>query len=506
MNDNSNNNIITPNINSFLSYLEKNTPEKPKEENTKKKKHKHRHRHKKSKSKEKEAKKNKLKKSGFNNEQFIINGNYNLIKILGYGTFGEIMLAYDNNSRQLRAIKFEIINAKNAQLKHEYQIYEQLNIIEENKKSNKKAKELYQEEETINKIALNYVDKLNNKIVGIPKVYYFDKIENKFNYMVMDFLGPSLGDLFQLMEKRFTLSTVCMCGMQMMCRLEYIHEKGFIHRDIKPENFVVGINDDSNTIYIIDFGLSQRYKDKKTGAHTPYRENRQMIGTVRYASINTQIGIEQSRRDDVEAVGYVLVYLALGRLPWQRAGKEKGKGHLAKVLEKKLITPPEILCKKLPRQFAFIFQYIRKLKFEERPDYNMMKCLLADLLISKMNIIKATSFTYDWFREINKFEVVEHQIDQKNDNSSNKSDSFGDIDNKENEKVKANYDKIPDNHPRIEDGNEEIKNQSESNINVKGKGNDSSDEFDEEDEEEDSSEKKKENKTKDKSKAIRRIC
>ena len=491
MNDNSNNNIITPNLNSFLSYLDKNTPEKSKEENTKKKRHKHRHRHKKSKSKEKEAKKHKLKKSGFNNEQFIINGNYNLIKILGYGTFGEIMLAYDNNSRQLRAIKFEIINAKNAQLKHEYQIYEQLNIIEENKKSNKKAKELYQEEETINKIALNYVDKLNNKIVGIPKVYYFDKIENKFNYMVMDFLGPSLGDLFQLMEKRFTLSTVCMCGMQMMCRLEYIHEKGFIHRDIKPENFVVGINDDSNTIYIIDFGLSQRYKDKKTGAHTPYRENRQMIGTVRYASINTQIGIEQSRRDDVEAVGYVLVYLALGRLPWQRAGKEKGKGHLAKVLEKKLITPPEILCKKLPRQFAFIFQYIRKLKFEERPDYNMMKCLLADLLLSKMNITKTTSFTYDWFREINKFEIVEHEIDKKSNNSSNKSDNFGDIDNKENEKVKASYDKIPDNHPRIDDGNEEIKNQSESNINIKGKGNDSSEEFDEEDEEEDSSEKKK---------------
>ena len=92
--------------------------------------------------------------------------------------------------------------------------------------------------------------------------------------------------------------------MQMICRLEFIHEKGYIHRDIKPENFVTGIDEDSNIIYIIDFGLSQRYKDKKTGAHISYREKRQMVGTVRYASINTQIGIEQSRRDDVEALGY----------------------------------------------------------------------------------------------------------------------------------------------------------------------------------------------------------
>ena len=294
----------------------------------------------------------------------------------------------------------------------------------------------------------NYVDTLTNKIIGIPQVYLFDIIEGKFSYMVMDFLGPSINDLFQLMQKKLSIQTVSMCAMQMICRLEYVHEKGYIHRDIKPENFVTGVDEDSNTIYIIDFGLSQRYKDKKTGAHIPYREKRQMAGTVRYASINAQIGIEQSRRDDVEALGYVLVYLALGRLPWMRVGKEKGKGHLAKVLEKKLITPPEILCKKLPRQFAFLFQYLRKLKFEERPDYNMLKCLFGELFLSKFDISKNEMFSYDWFKEINNEKLEDDNFTLKKINEEKS--SLNEI----NENEKNNEDKANDSSKVLEDNDE----------------------------------------------------
>jgi serine/threonine protein kinase len=263
---------------------------------------------------EKESEKDSKKKSSVNSEMFNI-GTYSLIKMLGSGSFGEIHLAYDTSTRQLRAIKFELASQKNPQLKHEYNILEHINKSESG----------------------NFID-------GVPKVYGYDRVENKCNFMIMDFLGPSLADLFQFRNKNFSLKTVCLLGIQMLSRIEFLHEKGFIHRDIKPENFVIGLNDKSSTVYVIDFGLAKRYKDKNTGQHIPYRENRHLIGTARYASLNAHLGIEQSRRDDIESIGYVIIYFLAGRLPWQ-SKNDKAKSP-AKIMEKKLVTPPEILCKK----------------------------------------------------------------------------------------------------------------------------------------------------------------
>ena len=348
-------------------------------------------------SNEKEGK-NDNKKSTLSNDQFIINGNYNLIKMLGFGAFGEIHLAYDTSLKVLRAIKFEIATHKNPQLKHEHSILEQLNKPDNN-----------------NPIS-------SDGILGIPKVYLFDRMENKYNYMVMDFLGPSLSDLFQFKEKSFSLETTLMLGIQMLTRIEFIHEKGFIHRDIKPENFVIGLNERSNIVHIIDFGLSKRYKDKNTGQHIPYRENRHLVGTVRYASINAHLGIEQSRRDDIESIGYVLAYFYLGRLPWQ-SKMDKGKPPVNKIMEKKLITPPEILCKKMPMEFSYYFHYCKNLKFEDRPDYTTLKCFFADLLASRINI--EDEFIFDWFDDGNVFKnkkEKELEGSGKSDNLIEKSD------------------------------------------------------------------------------------
>ena len=355
---------------------------------SKKKKKKHKKKGRKKKDDDKKDKKL------YANDKFILNGIYRIIKMVGCGAFGEIHLAYDVNMKALRAIKFEMANHKNPQLKHEYSVLEQLNKHEGGLKG-------------------------GDPFTGVPKVFYFDRLEHKYNFMVMEFLGPSLGDLFQLKERNFGMETVLMLAIQVLSRIEYIHEKGFLHRDIKPENFVIGLNDKSNLVYLIDYGLSKRYKDKNSGQHIPYRENKQLVGTVRYASVNAHLGIEQSRRDDLEGIGYVLVYFYLGRLPWQNK-TDKGKPLTQKITEKKLTTPPELLCKKMPREFSYYFHYCKNLKFEDRPDYNSLKSMFADLLMSRMKVNGIKELIYDWFDEENNYR--ERKKKEMISSSNNKSE------------------------------------------------------------------------------------
>ncbi|KAL8208456.1 hypothetical protein R6Q57_007868 [Mikania cordata] len=197
----------------------------------------------------------------------------------------------------------------------------------------------------------------------------------------MDLLGPSLEDLFNFCSRKLSLKTVLMLADQMINRIEFVHSKSFLHRDIKPDNFLMGLGRRANQVYIIDFGLVKKYRDTTTHQHIPYRDNKNLTGTARYASMNTHLGIEQSRRDDLESLGYVLMYFLRGSLPWQglKAGNKKQK--YEKISEKKVSTSIEALCRGYPTEFASYFHYCRSLRFEDKPDYAYLKRIFRDLFI-----------------------------------------------------------------------------------------------------------------------------
>ncbi|KAK1420568.1 hypothetical protein QVD17_22268 [Tagetes erecta] len=148
-----------------------------------------------------------------------------------------------------------------------------------------------------------------------------------------------------------------------------------------------------NTVYIIDFGLAKKYRDLHTRRHIPYRENKNLTGTARYASVNTHLGVEQSRRDDLESLGYVLMYFLRGSLPWQglRAGTKKQK--YDRISEKKMLTPIEVLCKSYPSEFMSYFHYCRAVKFEDKPDYSYLRRLFRDLFIREGYQF---DYVFDW--------------------------------------------------------------------------------------------------------------
>eukprot|EP00826_Nyctotherus_ovalis_P049796 TRINITY_DN6041_c0_g1_i12.p1 TRINITY_DN6041_c0_g1~~TRINITY_DN6041_c0_g1_i12.p1 ORF type:complete len:282 (+),score=71.05 TRINITY_DN6041_c0_g1_i12:616-1461(+) len=166
-----------------------------------------------------------------------------------------------------------------------------------------------------------------------------------------------------------------------------------MHRDVKPDNFTIGTGKKKWLIYIIDYGLAKRYRDPKTGDHIAYKDNKSLTGTARYASINTHLGIEQSRRDDLEGVGYVLMYFNRGALPWQGLHAKTKKEKYAKIRDVKVSTSVESLCKGFPEVFAEYLNYCHKLNFDEKPDYFYVKKLFKDLFIKKGF---DWDYAYDW--------------------------------------------------------------------------------------------------------------
>ena len=209
----------------------------------------------------------------------------------------------------------------------------------------------------------------------------------------MELLGKPLEELFCKCKRRFTLKTVLQLAEQMVHSLEVLHSKNFIHRDIKPENFMTGRGKKQGAVFMIDFGLSKRFRDPVTGLHISYRTKQSFTGTARYASINTHLGIEQSRRDDLEAIGHLFVYFLKGVLPWQNLKAENKKDKYEKIMQKKLATPVNLLCKDIPVEFERYLAYCRGMKFNERPDYSYISRIFKELSVKQGY---ACDQIYDW--------------------------------------------------------------------------------------------------------------
>lgn len=291
-----------------------------------------------------------------------VGGKFRILKKIGDGAFNEIYQGSDIFDNSEIAIKLEHNSIKYPQLLFESRLLESIPGI------------------------------------GIPKVYWAG-VSGEYNVMVFELLGKNLEELLQNCDKKFSLKTTLMIAIQILDRIRHLHMHNYIHRDIKPQNFSIGRGENEHIIYLIDFGLAKRYREEYTNFHIPLRQNIKLTGTIRYASCNALNKKELSRRDDMESIGYLLIYLLKGSLPWQGLKIKQKSEKYSKIKELKMSLEPEKLCEDLPDEFKEYIESVKNLEFEEEPDYGRYINMFTELF-KKKEYVK--DYMYDWVEETKK--------------------------------------------------------------------------------------------------------
>ena len=294
-------------------------------------------------------------------EEYVLNDKWVFLDVIANGTFGKIFLAQSIASGEKVAIKVTSLQEAEVQ---------QLRI----------------ENDVLKRLKGNF---------GFPNVHEFGRNlpGGTHFFMVMDFLGPNLEDLFRYCGGIFSMKTICMLAIQMIMQIETMHSKQMIHRDIKPANFAMGRGNDFNIVHLIDFGLSRSYIIPGSDEHIPFLQTRRMMGTARYCSLNSHMGMQLSRRDDMEALGYLFVYFAKGILPWQNIDASNRVERFRLIHQKKAAVTPMELCEGLPQQFVDFVTEAKSLTFPAQPNYIRLRSLFYQIITERR--LKYDS-NYDW--------------------------------------------------------------------------------------------------------------
>jgi casein kinase I family protein HRR25 len=272
----------------------------------------------------------------------LIGKKYVLLDLIGSGSFGSIYQGENVRTQEKVAIKVEPIKNGTKLLKNEATIYQYL--------SNKQ---------------------------GIPQVKWYGKDSRNY-YMVLNLLGDSL-ETIKEQKGKFSLKTILQIGINVLDLLLTIHEAGLIHRDIKPDNFLLSLSDANKKINIIDFGLCKSYLNNEK--HIEMKQTSSLIGTPTYASINAHNFMELSRRDDLESLGYMLIYFYLGELEWQKT--DSINHDLIKEMKTNIIYNT-----KIPPILIEYIKFVRTIEFEETPFYH----ILFEMLKREIDKIESINF------------------------------------------------------------------------------------------------------------------